>query len=104
MPEPTVRATTYAVSCLPLDDEDAHLFTITVEYRGNGQWGVFRNGRGCLGSDGQWDWEPLPSNRDDDWLVSHRFAFDTAIELAKQHAPLITVNGYTVADALRRKP
>jgi hypothetical protein len=42
-----------------------------------------------------------PSEREDDWLDTHRFDLDTALKLAKEQAPLVTVNGYTVTDALR---
>ncbi len=42
-----------------------------------------------------------PSERDDDWLDAHRFDLDTALMLAKEAAPKVTVNGFTVADALR---
>jgi hypothetical protein len=52
------------------------------------------------GLEGAWGHEPLPSDRDDEWLNTHRFDFDTALELAKQHAPQIKVNGWTVAQVL----
>ena len=35
-------------------------------------WAVRRNGR-CLGLDGHWSYEPLPSSRTDEWLARHRF-------------------------------
>jgi hypothetical protein len=101
-PEPTVRPTRYEVSCLPPDDVNAYHFTIRVEYRGRDLWAV-TNGWGCLGTDGEWDHERSPSNREDDWLSTHRFDFDTALRLAKEAAPKVTVNGYTVADALARR-
>ncbi len=28
----------------------------------------------CLSVDGEWEWEPSPSNRTDDWLARHRYA------------------------------
>lgn len=98
-PEPTVRPTRYAVNCLPEDGIDSHVFEITVEYRGRDRWAVKRHSQ-VLGTDGQWDWEMRPSEREDDWLDSHRFNLDTALKLAKEQAPLITVNGFTVTDAL----
>jgi len=99
-PAPTVQATQYAVNCLPEDGIDSHVFEITVEYRGRGRWAVKRHSQ-CLGSDGTWDYEMRPSSREDDWLATHRFDLDTALKLAKEQAPLVTVNGFTVADALR---
>jgi hypothetical protein len=99
-PEPVVRATQYAVNCLPEDGIDSHVFEITVEYRGNDRWAVKRHSQ-CLDINGVWDWEMRPSEREDDWLDTHRFDLDTALRLAKEQAPLVTVNGHTVTDALR---
>ena len=98
--EPVARATRYTVNCLPeTADGDEHVFEITVEYRGRDRWAVTRHGS-CLGTDGRWDYEMRPSEREDDWLATHRFDLDTALQLAKEAAPKVTVNGYTVADAL----
>jgi hypothetical protein len=99
-PEPTARPIRYAVNCLPEDGIDSHVFEIAVEYRGRGLWAVKRHSQ-VLGADGTWDWEMRPSERDDNWLDNHRFDLDTALRLAKEQAPLVTVNGFTVADALR---
>lgn len=41
-------------------------------------------------------------SREDDWLAAHRFDLDTALKLAREAAPHVTVNGRTVADALTR--
>ena len=101
IPEPTVRTTRYEVSCLPPDDVNAFHFTARVEYRGKDMWAV-TNGWGCLGTDGEFDYEPSPSNREDDWLATHRFDLDTALRLAKEVAPKMTVNGYTLADILAK--
>lgn len=35
-------------------------------------WAVRRDGN-CLGLDGHWNYEPLPSSRGDEWLALHRF-------------------------------
>jgi hypothetical protein len=43
-----------------------------------------------------------PSEREGDWLDAHRFDQDTAIRLAQEQAPLVSVNGITAAEALRR--
>jgi hypothetical protein len=99
---PTVQATRYTVSCMPEDAApDAHVFEITVEYRGKGRWAVARFGQ-CLDANGLWDHELSPSNREDDWLATHRFDLDTALELAKAAAPHVRVNGLTPADAIAR--
>jgi len=100
IPEPTVQATRYTVNCLPEDGIDSHVFEIAVEYRGWGLWAVKRHSQ-CLGADGTWDYEMRPSEREDDWLDAHRFDLGTALRLAKEAASKVTVNGLTVADALR---
>ncbi|MFD7995573.1 hypothetical protein [Streptomyces mexicanus] len=99
IPEPTVQATRYVVSCFQPDDHEGAVFNLAVEYRGRGLWAVVRMGS-CLSSDGAWSHESIPSEREDDWLATHRFDLDTALKLAKEHAPQVTVNGYTVADAI----
>lgn len=103
--EPTVRATRYTVSLLPEGDINANLYEITVEERGQLDgttlWAACRMGR-CLNRRGRWDYEMQPSSRTDRWIAGHRFDFDTALRLAKKAAPPITVNGWTVADALNR--
>lgn len=100
--EPTVRPVRYTVTCVPGDDIDASVYGIDVEYRGEGRWAVTRR-RCCLGADGEWDYEPIPSARDDGWLAAHRFDRDTALRLAREAAPHVTYRGRTVADALRRQ-
>lgn len=94
-------ATQYTVSLLPETDINHLTYAITVDYRGHGQWAITR-GRECLSRDGGWDWEPIPSERDDDWLAEHRFDLGTALRLAKNAAPGVVVNGRTAAEALAR--
>lgn len=98
LPETTVTATRYEVSLLPEGDDARRHFTITVEYRGDGRWAVCRYPE-CLGADGTWDWEPRPSERDEDWLDTHRFDLDTALRLAKEAAPTVIVNGHSATNA-----
>ncbi len=100
LPEAQARPTRYAVCLLPEEDVNYPSFVIMVKYRGRGLWGVFHRSRG-LSVDGEWDGESIPSNRVDEWLARHRFDLETALERAKAAAPLITVNGHTVSDALR---
>lgn len=90
IPDPTVTTTRFLVSCLP---EKQYHFALIVEYRGDGKWAVM-DGPFGLFADGRRDWE---STRGD------RFDLDTALALAKEQAPLMTVNGWTVADAIARK-
>ncbi|MGI5162731.1 hypothetical protein ACQEU3_46995 [Spirillospora sp. CA-253888] len=103
-PEPTVRATRYAVCALPDDHEWRRHFVIHVEWRGDDRWAVVQPGEPapCLSSDGTWDWEMRPSERTDEWIATHRFDLDTALRLAEEAAPHLTVNGSTPADVLAR--
>ncbi|MFG3046295.1 hypothetical protein ACGFZR_15365 [Streptomyces sp. NPDC048241] len=101
-PEATVQITRYEVSVLPADDINRHVFTINVEYRGDGRWAVVRHQR-CLNAAGEWSWESIPSEREDDWLAAHRFDETTALRLAREAAPHIVVNGHTAADAVAHK-
>lgn len=116
MTEPQVRVTRYEVSCIPEDNDDSGVFTITVQYRGEGRWGVFRGEHRQLGADGLWSWgyewpggdrEPATDEERDDyargeeaWRDAHRFDLETALTLAKQAAPKLTVNGWTVDQVL----
>ena len=100
MTTPRVQATRYTVNCLPEDDINASAYEITVEYRGRGLWAVLQRGMWCLGKEGDWDYEMRPSERDDDWLATHRFTEAEALRLAKEAAPHVTCNGRTVAQAL----
>lgn len=99
-PEPVVRVTRYEVSCLPEDHELRHAMTVNVEYRGRDRYAVLNRLGDALGVDGEWDWEPRPSERNDDWVATHRFDLDTALKLAKAAASKLTVRGRTAADFL----
>jgi hypothetical protein len=99
-PEPTAMATKYDVSCLPVDHRERIHFTLYVEWRGDDRWAVCTGFQRCLSSTGEWDYEPSPSNREDDYLDTHRFDLDTALRLAKEQAPLMTCNRWTVDEAL----
>lgn len=116
-PAATVRPVAYAVSCLPEDDVNARHFTLKVEYRGAGKWAV-TDGFDFLSRSGGWSygysWRDGRQEPETDsdfrevaegqeaWRAAHWHDLDTALELARQHAPLMTVNGHTVAEALNR--
>jgi hypothetical protein len=105
------RVTEYKVSVFPpemtegadmLAASEADTWSLTVAWRGFGKWAVTNGGRTCLGSDGEWDWEPLPSSREDDWLAAHRFDLEIALRLAAEHAPKVTINGLTALEILAK--
>ncbi|MFJ2259504.1 hypothetical protein ACIOKD_14380 [Streptomyces sp. NPDC087844] len=102
-PEPFVKATRYEVSLLPADNINRFPFTIDVEYRGHGRWAAVRH-RQCLNATGEWSFESIPSEREEEWMATHRFDLDTALQLAKQAAPHLIVNGRTALEVYRRNP
>ncbi len=95
------HATEYEVCALPEDNINHSAYVLKVARRGAGRWAILHHGM-CLGVDGEWDYELRPSEREDDWLATHRFDLTTALRLAEEQAPLVEVNGFTVADALAR--
>lgn len=95
----------YQVSVWPRGGETVNsgTWSVTVAYRGRDKWAVLRGGPGsrtCLGTGGEWDYEPGNSNREDDWLAAHRFGLDDALALAREHAPKVSVMGKTALDIL----
>lgn len=93
-------ATEYTVCVLPEDDPNRSVYAVKVANRGHGRWAVVLRSM-CLNRAGEWDWEPSPSSRDDEWLTEHRFDRDEALRLAREAAPHVLVNGKTAAEALR---
>ncbi|KAA5921324.1 hypothetical protein F1536_23050 [Achromobacter xylosoxidans] len=77
-PSPEAGAAQVAAYTLP----DGIRVVRTSQMDGAHLWAVRRNGD-CLGRDGAWSYEPMPSNRTDAWLALHRFATaGAAIEAA----------------------
>ncbi|WP_327139403.1 hypothetical protein [Nocardia sp. NBC_01327] len=86
-PEQVVTVTRYEVSCLPEEHRDRRHFTVRVQHTGYGAW--------VVGRDDEWygpqfDPRERPVEMD---LV-------TALKVANVVAPLMVVNGRTVADVL----
>ena len=98
-PAVRVEPTRYSVSILPETSINHGSYEITVEYRGAGRWAVC-NGGSCLDAAGEWEYESIPSEREDEWLAAHRFDLDAALRLAREAAPDLTVNGWSVAKAM----
>lgn len=69
--------------------DTAHLhdpFVITVEWRGGDTWAVLRGHgwspqRVWCESAGEWEYEPQPSSRDDDFLARCRYDLTTALAI-----------------------
>jgi hypothetical protein len=93
-----VQITEFTVAPAPLDEDYAYDWAVKVEWRGGGAgWAVTRNGR-VLNVDGEWEYESLPSERDEADYARCRFDSDTALRLAAEVVPKLVVNGKTWAD------
>lgn len=101
MAEVHTRITEVTVSTVPEDNINHHHFSVKVSWRGADRYAVERH-REVLGADGEWEFEPSPSSRDDDWIATHRFSYDEAYRMAVHACQHVTVNGLTVADVLAR--
>lgn len=102
IPQAVALPTRYAVSCLPEGHDDRHTFTITVQYRGDGRYGVKHllryyaaDGTSSydLGQDESEEYEAA-------WRAKHLHDLDTALDLAKQLAQSMAYRGRTVTDVL----
>lgn len=77
------------------DSEAWSLFTIAVEYRGQGAWSVTHQGN-ALSRSGEWDFQRPPDGPErEEWLRQHRFTLPDALERAQKAALSVTLNGYT---------
>lgn len=86
------RPTRYEVTAWPgpVDGVNRSHYVVFVEWRGGDNWCV-TDGFGCYRADGEREYEPNPSSRDDDFIGRTRFSLDEALELARRIAPEITV-------------
>ena len=87
------RATQYTIDVVPhghylreqFDDMDIHRIEINDrETDSIYRWGVYnRLSPMCYNfTTEQWDYEPSPSSRDEEWFTHHRADFDTAEKIA----------------------
>lgn len=94
---PTVIESAFEVCPLSAEHEEFSSFALRVEYRGRGGYAV-SHFRRELSADGTWDY-PTPE-RTSDYLRSHRFSQEEAIQLAKKHCHDIIINGLKPRDVL----
>src|ERR1035441_3898458 len=96
MTEPRSTVTSYVVSIWPEDCSciDSAMYCCAVVDQGFGKWSVRRgtctdkeSNQPCLGTDGDWHYENLPSDRTREELAGHRFDVVTALGLARKMAP-----------------
>jgi hypothetical protein len=92
-----LRLTELTVCALPEGDINYYSYALKVQWRGRETYAVM-DGRKVLGEDGEWDYEPPVSERDDDWIATHRFPYDEAVGLAVVAAPHVVVDGQRVTE------
>jgi hypothetical protein len=108
MTDARVTASSYEVSIWPEECSgmDQAMYCCSVVYSGYGNWSVRRGGASSdapvLGADGEWHHERLPSDRTRKELARDRFDLETALRLARDMAPRVTLNGLTAEQALAR--
>jgi hypothetical protein len=96
-----VTPTIFEVTVLPPDFPDGYLWTINVEYRGSNLWAIVHHSSNVYGKTGMWDYEPIPSERTDEWLEKYRWSLHDALEIAQKIAPDLKFRGMSPEDALR---
>jgi hypothetical protein len=95
------RVTAYTVYPTGYDEatfRDKYMYALMVEERGENAWavkGMFE----VLNSSGEWEREPSPSGRDDDFLARCRFTEEEALRLAAEAVDTIKVMSRTIAEA-----
>jgi hypothetical protein len=106
-PQAHEMATSYTVAVTPLDDIEGRrrglsTWDVMVEWSGvPDRWAVRRMGR-VYDINGEEEWEPSPSGREDDFLDRTRFDLATALTLARKVAPTVVVNGMNAVEAYQR--
>ncbi len=100
-PEIVEQVTEYRVSAAPLDHDDGWRFALVVRWSRalGGTWMVTAGAEPAsyIGADGQWCWDVLPEDPPDRWRDAYRFDLATALRVAREAAPKVTVNGRTWA-------
>lgn len=80
--------------------DSAHLeydpHAITVEWRGGDTWAItpgpgWSPGRVWCEATQEWEWEPSPSNREDDFIARTRYTEKTALAIASR---IVEAGGY----------
>lgn len=90
MDETVKEALFAAATAFGFDDD------ISIEFRGRygerTSWAIVR-GRSTLNTDGSWEYEPMPSNRDDAYIARTRFTLEDAYARLKAYQAGQTAGG-----------
>ncbi len=84
-----MRVTEVTIATVPEDHVNFRHRSVQVAWRGPGDVYAVTRMRECLAADGTWDWEPQPSDREDDWIATHRFPYQQAVALAATAVQLL---------------
>lgn len=91
------RITEVTVCAVPENNINHGTYAVQIQWRGGETYAVHWFKR-CLSVDGEWDFESIPSEREDEWIARHRFSYLEALRLAAKVAPTIRMNGRTAAE------
>ena len=58
---------------------------VYVQYRGSGKYIITPDRHDVINRDGEVEWEPSPSNRDDDFIERTRFELEEALTIAERY-------------------
>lgn len=90
----------YRVTCVPEDHPEQWRMVLRVERTAPIFWAVRWDGQVLNVETREWEHEPMNSGRTQEWLSTHRAHLDEAIQIAREMAPTLTINGHTVQDFL----
>lgn len=60
---------------------EGSVMSVSLESNGKDKWAIRTHNQLCLGKNLEWDYEPLPSSRTEEWLKAHRFSLEEALTL-----------------------
>ena len=89
---------------------DKWMWAILVTWRGpdpdtgTDRWAIRDTFGRCLDRRGNWDHEPNPSSRTDEWKRRYRHSLDEAIQIAKDHVDSHVINLRTFEEINAEKP
>lgn len=101
---PDIRPSQYLVAPTGYDelvhtDKDAWRLTIVLVDSENDRWGVKRFSYRLNRNTMEWSYEPIPSERTDQWREDHQFTYEEAANAALALVDDLVVNGMTAQEA-----
>lgn len=90
-------ASEYTIDPCPTHPVEPALFAVKIEWRGEDRWRVTHMSH-VYGADGTFEYEGSNHREDENYMATHRFDLDTAVELARRIAPTVKVGRMTFQD------